>query len=184
MGFWVQHFVDPGGGRRTCSVWRATTFAYARGAGDGTFIRLCGDKRAAIARERSDMNISQAAEASGLPTKTIRYYEDIGLIRPKRSTNGYRTFNDTNLHQLNFLARARALGFSIEDCRSLLALWQDRERASTDVRAIAQAHLIAIETKIADLSAMQATLKDLVSRCAGDDRPDCPILNDLSTPAR
>ena len=106
------------------------------------------------------MNISQAAEASGLPTKTIRYYEDIGLIRPKRSTNGYRTFNDTNLHQLNFLARARALGFSIEDCRSLLALWQDRERASTDVRAIAQARLIAIETKIADLSAMQATLKD------------------------
>lgn len=126
------------------------------------------------------MNISQAASATGLPAKTIRYYEDIGLIRPTRSANGYRTFDETNVHQLNFLARARALGFSIDNCRSLLTLWQDHDRASADVRRIAAAHLAEIETKIKDLSAMQDTLKDLVRTCEGDNRPDCPILNSLS----
>ena len=126
------------------------------------------------------MNISQAAAATGLPAKTIRYYEDIGLIRPTRSANGYRTFDETNVHQLNFLARARALGFSIDNCRSLLTLWQDHDRASADVRRIAAAHLTEIETKIKDLSAMQDTLKDLVRTCEGDNRPDCPILNSLS----
>lgn len=126
------------------------------------------------------MNISQAAAATGLPAKTIRYYEDIGLIRPTRSANGYRTFDDTNVHQLNFLARARALGFSIDNCRSLLTLWQDHDRASADVRRIAAAHLEDIETKIKDLSAMQDTLKDLVRTCEGDNRPECPILNSLS----
>lgn len=126
------------------------------------------------------MNISQAAAATGLPAKTIRYYEDIGLIRPTRSANGYRTFDDTNVHQLNFLARARALGFSIDNCRSLLTLWQDHDRASADVRRIAAAHLADIETKIKDLSAMQDTLKDLVRTCEGDNRPECPILNSLS----
>jgi MerR family copper efflux transcriptional regulator len=126
------------------------------------------------------MNISQAAAATGLPAKTIRYYEDIGLIRPTRSANGYRTFDETNVHQLNFLARARALGFSIDNCRSLLTLCQDHDRASADVRRIAAAHLAEIETKIKDLSAMQDTLKDLVRTCEGDNRPDCPILNSLS----
>ena len=126
------------------------------------------------------MNISQAAAATGLPAKTIRYYEDIGLIRPTRSANGYRTFDETNVHQLNFLARARALGFSIDNCRSLLTLWQDHDRASADVRRIAAAHLTEIERKIKDLSAMQDTLKDLVRTCEGDNRPDCPILNSLS----
>ena len=126
------------------------------------------------------MNISQAAAATGLPAKTIRYYEEIGLIRPTRSANGYRTFSDTGVHQLNFLARARALGFSIDNCRSLLTLWQDHDRASADVRRIAAAHLDDIETKIADLTAMQDTLKDLVRTCEGNDRPDCPILNSLS----
>ena len=126
------------------------------------------------------MNISQAAAATGLPAKTIRYYEDIGLIRPTRSANVYRTFDDTNVHQLNFLARARALGFSIDNCRSLLTLWQDHNRASADVRRIAAAHLADIETKIKDLSAMQDTLKDLVRTCEGDNRPECPILNSLS----
>lgn len=126
------------------------------------------------------MNISQAAEATGLPAKTIRYYEEIGLIRPTRSANGYRTFSDTSLHQLNFLARARALGFSIDHCRSLLALWEDRDRASADVRRIALIHLNEIDAKIADLSAMRDTLGTLVSTCDGNDRPDCPILNSLS----
>ena len=129
------------------------------------------------------MNISQAAVATGLPAKTIRYYEDIGLIRPDRSANGYRIFSDTALHKLAFLSRARALGFSIDDCRSLLALWEDRARASGDVRRIATDHLSAIETKIADLSAMRDTLRHLVHTCAGNDRPDCPILNRLSQSA-
>ena len=126
------------------------------------------------------MNISQAATATGLPAKTIRYYEEIGLITPTRSANGYRTFSETALHQLTFLGRARTLGFSIGDCRSLLALWEDRDRASSDVHRIASAHLSEIEAKIADLTAMRDTLSHLVKTCHGNDRPDCPILNSLS----
>ena len=125
------------------------------------------------------MNIGQAAKKAGLPAKTIRYYEDIGLVKPGRDTNGYRAFVETDIHKLTFLARARALGFSIEDCRDLLALWEDKSRASSDVRQIAQEHLTQIETKIADLQDMRDTLQVLVRDCAGNDRPDCPILNSL-----
>lgn len=125
------------------------------------------------------MNIGEAAERSGLPAKTIRYYEDIGLVTPLRDTNGYRAFRDSDTHKLTFLGRARALGFTIEDCRNLLALWEDKSRASSDVRAIAKGHLREIEEKIADLQAMQETLSDLVRDCAGDGRPDCPILKKL-----
>ena len=125
------------------------------------------------------MNIGEAAERSGLPPKTIRYYEDIGLVTPPRDANGYRAFRDSDAHKLTFLGRARALGFTIEDCRNLLALWEDTDRARADVRAIAKGHLQEIEDKIADLQAMQATLSDLVRDCAGDDRPDCPILSTL-----
>jgi Cu(I)-responsive transcriptional regulator len=129
------------------------------------------------------MNIGDAATKAGLPPKTIRYYEDIGLVKPGRDTNGYRAFAQTDIHKLTFLARARALGFSIEDCRDLLALWEDTGRASADVRQIAQEHLARIETKITDLEDMRDTLKTLVRDCAGDDRPDCPILNRLGDPA-
>lgn len=129
------------------------------------------------------MNIGDAATKSGLPAKTIRYYEDIGLVKPRRDANGYRAFVQTDIHKLTFLARARALGFSIEDCRDLLALWEDSSRASADVRQIAQEHLKRIETKIADLEDMRDTLKTLVRDCAGDDRPDCPILNRLGDSA-
>ena len=125
------------------------------------------------------MNIGDVASRSGLPAKTIRYYEDIGLIAPDRDANGYRRFVESDLHKLAFLGRARALGFTIEDCRNLLALWEDTSRASADVRAIAKGHLREIEEKIADLQAMQATLSELVRDCAGDDRPDCPILKTL-----
>lgn len=125
------------------------------------------------------MNIGQAAKKAGLPAKTIRYYEDIRLVKPGRDTNGYRAFVETDIHKLTFLARARALGFSIEDCRDLLALWEDKSRASSDVRQIAQEHLTQIETKIADLQDMRDTLRVLVRDCAGNDRPDCPILNSL-----
>jgi MerR family copper efflux transcriptional regulator len=127
------------------------------------------------------MNISEAARACGLPAKTIRYYEDIGLITPDRDPNGYRQFAKTDLHNLTFLARARALGFSIDDCRALLALWKDQDRASADVKHIARAHLSQIDEKIADLTALRETLSHLVATCAGDGRPDCPILTGLAT---
>ncbi|WP_297772547.1 Cu(I)-responsive transcriptional regulator [uncultured Roseovarius sp.] len=126
------------------------------------------------------MNIGQVARLSGLPAKTIRYYEDIGLIRPQRSENGYRSFRETDLHKLGFLGRARSLGFSIEDCRSLLELYGDEDRASADVKSIAQGHLHKIDAKIAELTAMRATLAHLIHCCAGDHRPDCPILADLA----
>ena len=126
------------------------------------------------------MNIGDVSARSGLPAKTIRYYEDIGLIKPHRSANGYRSFRDSDLHKLAFLGRARALGFSIEDCRTLLALYEDETRASADVKRLAREHLGRIEAKIADLQSMRDTLTELVDCCAGDNRPDCPILKDLS----
>ena len=126
------------------------------------------------------MNIGDVAQQSGLPAKTIRYYEDIGLVRPSRSENGYRDFASHDLHKLAFLGRARSLGFSIEECRTLLSLYEDRERSSSDVHAIAERHLTRIEQKIVELQALSATLRDLVMRCHRDDRPDCPIMNDLA----
>lgn len=126
------------------------------------------------------MNIGEAAKAAGLPVKTIRYYEEIGLVRPARSENGYRVFADSDLHKLNFLGRSRALGFSIEDCRALLALYEDGTRSSSEVREIAERHLADIESKITDLQSLRDTLAHLVASCAGDARPDCPILDNLS----
>lgn len=129
------------------------------------------------------MNIKEVSAAIGLPAKTIRYYEDIGLIQPQRSANGYRVFQDTDMHKLAFLARARSLGFPVESCRSLLALYGDRDRASADVKAIALSHLAEIDRKVEALTTMRDTLHDLVSSCAGDGRPDCPILADLAEAA-
>ncbi|MBW4963942.1 Cu(I)-responsive transcriptional regulator [Sulfitobacter sp. CW3] len=125
------------------------------------------------------MNIGEVSDKSGLPPKTIRYYEDIGLVKPLRGPNGYRSFRESDMHKLAFLGRSRALGFTIEDCRNLLALWDDQDRASADVRAIAREHLEQIESKIADLNSIRATLSHLVRECAGDHRPDCPILKKL-----
>lgn len=126
------------------------------------------------------MNVGDAARRSGLPAKTIRYYEDIGLIRPERAANGYRDYTMDDVHRLAFLARARNLGFSIEDCRQLMALYQDRSRASHDVKEIASAHVAAIEEKVRELQSMRATLQKLVHACHGDNRPDCPILDDIA----
>lgn len=125
------------------------------------------------------MNIGDVSERSGLPAKTIRYYEDIGFIKPRRSANGYRDFNERDLHKLAFLARARSLGFTIEDCRTLLALYEDKGRASADVKRVAEENLGQIDAKIAALQGMRRTLAHLISECAGDHRPDCPILADL-----
>ncbi len=126
------------------------------------------------------MNIGDVAERSGLPAKTIRYYEDIGLVRSARGANGYRDFAKADLHKLAFLGRARSLGFTIEECRGLLALYEDRERASADVKRLAAGHLAQVERKIDELRAMRDTLAELVERCHGDARPDCPILEDLA----
>ncbi|WP_112322179.1 Cu(I)-responsive transcriptional regulator [Oceanibium sediminis] len=126
------------------------------------------------------MNIGDVSRVSGLPAKTIRYYEDIDLVQPARGENGYRDFSERDAHMLAFLGRARSLGFSIEECRTLLSLYKDRERASADVRQVAIEHLDSIARKIEELEAMRGTLQTLVTRCHGDDRPDCPILDDLA----
>ena len=126
------------------------------------------------------MNIGRASEMSGLPAKTIRYYEDIGLVAPDRGENNYRDYSQDHVSKLQFVQRARSLGFSIEECRQLLALYEDRNRASADVKAIASAKIDMIEQKITELRAMQMTLTHLVDHCHGDNRPDCPILKDLA----
>ena len=128
------------------------------------------------------MNIGAAAERSGMPPKTIRYYESVGLIAPaERRGNGYRDYSDKDVATLRFVHRARGLGFTIEECRELLALYRDRERASSDVKRIALDRVTTIDAKIAELQGMRAALLTLAHRCHGDDRPDCPILEDLAT---
>lgn len=126
------------------------------------------------------MNIGEAAERSQLPAKTIRYYEDIGLVTPLRSLNGYRAFRPSDIHKLAFLGRARALGFSIDDCRTLLSLYEDHGRESAEVKRLALNQVAEIESKIANLRTMRDTLSQLIECCVGDARPDCPILADLA----
>ncbi|WP_043919401.1 Cu(I)-responsive transcriptional regulator [Jannaschia aquimarina] len=126
------------------------------------------------------MNIGKVAERSGVPAKTIRYYEDIDLVVPIRAANGYRAFRESDVQKLIFVGRARSLGFSIEDCRALLALWEDDARPSAEVKAIASEHLSQIDARIRDLHAMRETLGALVEACAGDERPDCPILKAMA----
>jgi MerR family transcriptional regulator, copper efflux regulator len=127
------------------------------------------------------MNIGQASSASGVSAKMIRYYESIGLIRPPlRTESNYRVYAEDEVHTLRFVKRARTLGFSVEETATLLGLWQDKARASAEVKAIATEHIGALETKIAELQGMVKTLKHLANCCGGDERPDCPILEDLA----
>jgi MerR family copper efflux transcriptional regulator len=126
------------------------------------------------------MNIGTASEKSGLPAKTIRYYEDIGLLRPDRADNGYRDYSMSDVHRLRFLQRSRSLGFSVEECRQLLSLYGDKERESADVKAIAEIKLVEIDRKLAELTELRNTLRHLVHNCHGDARPDCPIIDGLS----
>jgi Cu(I)-responsive transcriptional regulator len=127
------------------------------------------------------MNIGQAAGQSGLPAKTIRYYEAIGLIRPAdRTEANYRDYDDSAVLVLQFLKRARTFGFSIDDCRELLSLYQDRRRSSADVKAMAERRVAEIDRKVRELLALRGALGHLIERCHGDDRPDCPILDDLA----
>ncbi|MGY4524317.1 Cu(I)-responsive transcriptional regulator [Pseudomonas sp. UBA4617] len=130
------------------------------------------------------MNIGQAARRSGLSTKMIRYYESIGLLKPAtRSDSGYRLYQAEDLHSLAFIKRSRDLGFSLEEVGKLLTLWQDRQRASADVKALALQHIDELNRRIEELVSLRDTLGELVSHCHGDDRPDCPILRDLANGA-
>ena len=127
------------------------------------------------------MNIGEVAAATGLPAKTIRYYESVGLIEaPARSGGNYRRYDERQLATLRFIQHARRLGFSVKEVAALVALWRDKRRASVDVRRLASAHLGEIDTRIAELKRMRQTLQGLVERCHGDHRPDCPILDELA----
>ena len=130
------------------------------------------------------MNIGEAAAASGVSAKMIRYYEGIGLIRPaERSSAGYRRYGADEVRTLQFLKRARRLGFSVEQMRELLALWRDEHRASADVRRLALAHVAALEAKAREIAEMSSALRHLAERCGGDDRPGCPIIDELAAVA-
>lgn len=127
------------------------------------------------------MNIGEAANQAGLPVKTVRYYSDIGLVSPSyRSVSGYRNYDSNAVKKLIFVKRARSFNFSIEDCRELLDLYQDKNRTSSNVRRIAKEHLIRIQKKESELKNLRLELNHLVKACAGDDRPDCPIIDYFS----
>lgn len=126
------------------------------------------------------MNIGQAAQQCNLPTKTIRYYEEISLIQPARAANGYRDYSDKDIHRLRFVQRSRSLGFSIEEVRLLLSLYEDEHRASADVKQLAQDKIIEIDHKIGELKTLRKTLSNLAKHCHGNDKPDCPIIDDLA----
>ena len=129
----------------------------------------------------STLNIGDAARASGVSAKMIRHYESIGLIGAARRTDaGYRVYTSQDVRVLQFVHRGRALGFSLDQIRDLLALWRDKDRASADVRALARTHIEELNRKIAEMEAMRRTLESLAASCHGDARSDCPILDDLA----
>lgn len=126
------------------------------------------------------MNIGKAAKASGVSAKMIRYYESVGLVPPPaRTGSGYRAYGESDVHVLRFIRRARDLGFSVAEIHDLLGLWRDRSRRSADVKRVAQKHIADLQRRIDELSQMADTLQTLVSCCAGNDRPECPILANL-----
>jgi MerR family copper efflux transcriptional regulator len=133
------------------------------------------------ARERGLHNIGEASALAGVSAKMIRHYESIGLIpQAARTFAGYRLYSDADVHRLQFIKRARTLGFSIKQIEALLSLWDDRSRASADVKRLAKAHAAELAQRIEEMQAMQRTLETLARRCHGDNRPDCPILDDLA----
>jgi Cu(I)-responsive transcriptional regulator len=127
------------------------------------------------------MNIGEAARASGVTAKMIRYYESVGLLQPiGRTASGYRVYNEQEVHALRFVRQARRLGFLVDDIRKLLALWHDRSRASAEVKVIALEHVAELDRRIAELTDMRDTLSHLAHHCHGDERPDCPIIERLA----
>jgi Cu(I)-responsive transcriptional regulator len=130
------------------------------------------------------MNIGQASRATGVSNKMIRYYESVGLIRPAdRTDSNYRDFGERDVRELQFIRRARDLGFPVEEIGHLLSLWRDRDRPSREVKAIAEKHVADLDARIAEMQAMADALRNLAKGCVGDDRPDCPILADLGEAA-
>ena len=139
----------------------------------------------AEARRAGLLNIGDAAKASGVSAKMIRHYESLGLLREaQRTAAGYRIYDETDVHSLRFIRRARDLGFSMREVEQLLGLWRNRRRASADVRKVAQQHIVDLDRRIAELQEMRRTLEHLVHHCRGDQRPDCPILDDLAETER
>ena len=127
------------------------------------------------------LTIGDAAAQSGLPVKTVRYYDEIELVSPSsRTAAGYRQYGAAELHKLTFVKRARSFGFSVDDCRQLLSLFEDQSRSSREVKAFANRRLDEIEEKMRDMQALHAELKSLANSCPGDDRSDCPILTSLA----
>ena len=126
------------------------------------------------------MNIGEASEVTGVPAKTIRYYESAGLLRPARSDGNYRVYGEREIQTLRFIQKARSLGFSVKEVESLLQLWQDKNRTSAQVRTLAAAHIEDIDRKLEELRRIRETLETLVRRCHGDERPDCPIIEELA----
>lgn len=126
------------------------------------------------------MNIGAASRKSGLPAKTIRYYEEIGLVTADRRMNGYRDYSDGDVRRLHFVHRARDMGFSVEECRQLLSLYDDEARESAEVKAMAELKLREIENRIAELTSLKHSLQHLVRHCHGDERPECPIIEGLA----
>ena len=144
----------------------------------GAVLELADARRAGL------LNIGEAARASGASAKMIRHYETLGLLkRARRTLGGYRLYDETDVHTLKFIRRSRDLGFSMADVSRLLGLWQNRRRASAEVRRIAQAHVADLDRRIAEMQALRRTLQHLVQHCRGDQRPDCPILDDLAESA-
>jgi len=128
-----------------------------------------------------EMTIGQAAKSSAVSAKMIRHYESIGLLpKAQRTGSGYRLYDDSDVHTLRFIQRARSLGFPLETIRTLLALWRNKRRSSAQVKDLAERHIADLERKIAEMQSMVRTLKHLAHHCHGDDRPDCPILDDLA----
>jgi MerR family transcriptional regulator, copper efflux regulator len=135
----------------------------------------------AEAKRAGFYNIGEASSASGVSPKMIRHYESLGLLKqPKRTDGGYRIYDAADVHTMRFVRRARDLGFSVKEIEHLLGLWRDRRRASADVRRIAQLHIGDLNRKIEELESMRRTLERLIQGCHGDQRPDCPILDDLA----
>jgi MerR family transcriptional regulator, copper efflux regulator len=131
------------------------------------------------------MNIGEAAAASGVSAKMIRHYETIGLVRPvARTASNYRVYDERDIHTLKFIRRARDLGFSVEQIRELLSLWRDRRRTSASVKRMALQHVEELENKMRELRRMADTLRHLAEHCSGDERPDCPIIDDLAAGRR
>lgn len=131
-------------------------------------------------KSKDIMTIGQASASSGVPPKTIRFYEELGLVKPaERFANRYRAYDESNIQTLRFIRRARDLGFSLQEIDKLLALYRNRRRASEDVKRLALAHVAELDHKIAELTRIRDTLADLARHCRGDQRPECPILDEL-----